>query len=188
SARRGRAAGEAAGGPAGGGAVSRRGVVRRAAGELGLLLAGAAAGAGLVWFAFRAAGFRAGATLCVAAGLAAAACWRLAAAVAPPPVAPPERFDRPAPDDGLVELTALEHRLSWGSVDADRFRERVRPLLVDLAVARLRVGHGLDPAAQPEESRRILGESLWQMVTGPSPSRSPSRPELARLVEALERI
>jgi hypothetical protein len=158
------------------------------AGEVGLLLVGTAVGAGALWLGFLAAGYRSAVALCVAAGLALAASWRLAAAVAPPPAAPPERSDRPAPDDGLVELTALEHRLSWGSVDADRFRERVRPLLVDLSVARLRSRHGVDPAAQPEEARRILGESLWEMVTGPPPTRSPSRPELARLVEALERI
>lgn len=164
------------------------GVAGRAAREAGLLLVGTAAAAGAVRLAFLAAGYAAGVALCVAAGLALAACWRLAAAVAPPPAVAPDRPERAVPDDGLVELTALEHRLSWGSVDADRFRERVRPLLVDLAVARLRSRHGLDPAAQPEEARRILGESLWQMVTGPPPSRSPSRPELTRLVEALERI
>ena len=110
-------------------------------------------------------------------------------AVAPPPAGRAgARARPPVPDDGLIELTALEHRLSWGSVDADRFRERVRPLLVDLTLERLRARHGVDPATQPEVSRRILGEPLWQMVTGPPPSRGPSRPELDRLVEAMERI
>ena len=61
-------------------------------------------------------------------------------------------------------------------------------MLVDLTLERLRPRHGVDPGAQPEEARRILGESLWQMVTGPPPSRCPTRPELSRLVEALERI
>ena len=164
-----------------------RGVVAVAR-EAGLLLLGTAAAAGGLWVLFLAASYRARADLCVVGGLAAAACWRLAAGVSPPPQAVPDTPDRPPAEDGLIELTGLEHRLSWGSVDADRFRQRVRPMLVDLTVERLRSKHGVDPVAQPEDARRILGESLWQMVTGPPPSRSPSRPELSRLVEAMERI
>jgi hypothetical protein len=160
----------------------------RVARELGLLLLGTGAGAGALWLLFLASSYRARADLCVVGGLAVAACWRLATAVSAAPVAVPEPPDRPPAEDGLVELTALEHRLAWGSVDPDRFRERVRPVLVDLTVERLRSRHGVDPATQPEEARRILGESLWQMVTGPPPSRCPTGPELSRLVEAMERI
>ena len=79
-------------------------------------------------------------------------------------------------------------RLSWGSVDADRFDQRVRPLLVDIATERLRSRHGVDPATQPERARRILGESLWQLMTGPPASRGPSPRELSRLVDGLERM
>jgi len=163
-------------------------VTRWAAREAGLLLLGAATGAGGLWLLFFASSYRARADLCVVAGLAAAACWRLVRAVARWPAAVPVAPDRPAPDDGLIQLTVLEHRLAWGSVDPDRFRERVRPMLVDLAVERLRSQHGVDAATQPEDARRILGESLWQMVTGPPPSRCLTRPELSRLVEAMERI
>jgi hypothetical protein len=163
-------------------------VIGRSAREAALLLVGAAVAAAGLWLAFVALSYRARPDLCVVAGLAVAACWRLARAVAAPPTVAPDRPDRSAPDDGLLELTALEHRLAWGSVDADRFRDRVRPVLVDLTLERLRARHGVDPRAQPENARRILGESLWQMVTGPPPSRSPSRPELDRLVEAMERI
>ena len=152
-----------------------------------VLVGGAVAGT-LVWLVFLLGSYRARPDLCIVAGLAIAACWRLVVAVSPPSQAPPPPPDRAAPDDGLIELTSLEHRLSWGSVDADRFRERVRPVLVDLALERLRSRHGIDPATQPEDARRILGESLWQMVTGPPPSRCPSRPELSRLVEEMERL
>jgi hypothetical protein len=161
---------------------------RKALREAGLLLFGGAAAGGALWLFFFMAAYRARIDLCVVGGLAVAACWRLAVAVPPPPPAVLALPDRPVPDDGLIELTSLEHRLSWGSVDADRFRERVRPVLVDLALERLRSRRGVDPRTQPEEARRILGESLWQMVTGPPPSRCPTRPELSRLVEALERI
>jgi hypothetical protein len=165
-----------------------RGPGRRAAREVGLLLLGAAAAGGALWLLFFVGSYRAHIGLCVAGGLAVASCWRLVVAVSPPPVAVPVPPGRPAPDDGLIELATLEHRLSWGSVDPDRFRERVRPMLVDLALERLRSRHGVDPAAQPDDARRILGESLWQMVTGPPPSRPPTRPELSRLVDAMERI
>jgi hypothetical protein len=161
---------------------------RKALREAGLLLLGGVAAGGALWLAFFLSSYRARIELCVVGGLAVAACWRLVMAVLPPPQAVPALPKRPAPDDGLIELTSLEQRLSWGSVDPDRFRERVRPVLVDLAVERLRSRRGVDPATQPEEARRILGESLWQMVTGPPPSRCPTRPELSRVVEELERI
>jgi hypothetical protein len=161
---------------------------RKALREAGLLLLGAAVAGGVLWLSFFMATYRARIDLCVVGGLAVAACWRLAVAVSLPPPDVLALPDRPVPDDGLIELTSLEHRLSWGSVDPDRFRERVRPVLVDLALERLRSRRGVDPGTQPEEARRILGESLWQMVTGPPPSRCPTRPELSRLVEALERI
>jgi hypothetical protein len=161
---------------------------RKALREAGLLLLGGAAAGGALWLLFFVASYRARIDLCVVGGLAVAACWRLVAAVPPPPPAVPATPERPGPDDGLIELTSLEHRLSWGSVDADRFRERVRPVLVDLALERLRTRRGVDPVTQPEEARRILGESLWQMVTGPPPSRCPTRAELGRLVDEMERI
>ena len=156
--------------------------------EAGLLLLGGAAAGGALWLLFFLASYRARIDLCVVGGLAVAACWRLVVAVPPPPQAILALPERSAPDDGLIELTSLEHRLSWGSVDPDRFRERVRPVLVDLALERLRSRRGVDPVTQPEEARRILGESLWQMVTGPPPSRCPTRPELSRLIEEMERI
>jgi hypothetical protein len=170
--------------------VTRRksGIGRKALRETGLLLLGWAAAAGAVWLLFFMASYRARIDLCVVSGFAVAACWRLLAAVPSPPQVVPATPERPEPDDGLIELTSLEYRLSWGSVDPDRFRERVRPVLVDLALERLRSRRGVDPATQPEEARRILGESLWQMVTGPPPSRCPTRSELSRLVDEMERI
>lgn len=150
------------------------------------LLAGVLGG-GLVWLLFRVAEYRARPDLCVAAGLAVAASWQLARLATPPAQPPLELPRRERPDDGFLQLTRLEHSLSWGSVDADRFRERVRPLLVDLAVERLRARRGVDPSTQPDHARAILGEPLWQLMTGP-PGRCPSRAELSGLVDDLERI
>jgi hypothetical protein len=155
---------------------------------LAVLVAGALAG-GLVWLLFVLGSYRARVDLCVVTGLVAAAGWRLLRAVVPPPEAPPE----PAPDredrgDGFDELASLEHSLSWGSVDADRFGQRVRPLLAGIAADRLRSRRGIDPRSQPDQARRIVGESLWELMTGPPPTRAPRRAELNQLVDSLERI
>ena len=152
-----------------------------------VLVGGAVAGT-LVWLVFLLGSYRARPDLCLVAGLAIAACWRLVRSMVPAPeVEPSTRDGAESLVDGFGELTSLEHRLSWGSVDADRFAERVRPLLVELAQERLRSRHGVDPATRPEQARRIVGESLWQLMTAP-PARRPSRAELGRLVDDLERI
>ena len=159
----------------------------RAVREAAALLAVAAAGGLAVWVVAFGLEYRARWDLCVVAGLALALCWRLTRLVQPPPDLVPPGPDRPPGDDGLLLLTGLESRLSWGAVDADRFRERVRPLLVELADDRLRTRRGVDPDTDPEHAREILGEPLWQLRTAP-PARSPSRAELTALVTALERI
>jgi hypothetical protein len=152
-----------------------------------VLLIGGAAG-GLLWLIAFTLGYRAHLDICVAVGLAVGLIWRLARLVVPPPVLMSARTsDAEPPDDGLLVLTTLESRLSWGAADPQRFRDRVWPDLVALATDRLRTRRGVDPRTQPEHARQILGEPLWQLMTGP-PERSPSRAELSRMVAALERI
>ena len=155
--------------------------------EFGLVDLAAAVTGGAVWLVAYGAGYRARLDLCVMAGLAAGICWRLARLTVPPPDPLPPLPEREPQDDGRLLLSSLESRLSWGSADPDRFRERVRPLLVELATDRLRSRRGVDLRSQPDHARRILGEPLWQLMTGPL-DRSPSRAELARMVDALERI
>ena len=152
------------------------------------LLAGGLAGVA-VWLLFLLASYRARLDLCVVTGLVVAVGWRLLRTLQPPPEAPAE----PPPPreehaDGFDELAPLEHRLSWGSVDADRFGSRVRPLLADIAADRLWSRRGVDVRTEPDRARRIVGEPLWELMTGPPPTRAPGRAELTRLVEALERI
>ena len=150
------------------------------------VLTGAVAGGGL-WAAAFAVNYRAAPALCVVVGLAVGLSWLLARQVIPPPeplpVMPPEETR----DEGLLLLTSLESRLSWGGNDPDRFRERVRPELVTLAGDLLRTRRGVDLRTEPDRARSILGEPLWQLITR-TPTRSPSRAELSRLVDALERI
>lgn len=151
-----------------------------------VLLAAAVAGSAL-WALAYVMNFRAAPVLCVVVGLAVGLFWRLARQVVPPPEPLPERVPYDARDEGLLLLTSLESRLSWGATDPDRFRNRVRPELVALAADLLRTRRGVDLRTEPDRARQILGEPLWQLITR-TPTRSPSRAELSRLVDALERI
>lgn len=151
-----------------------------------VLLAAAVAGTGL-WLIAYTLHYRAALGLCAVAGIAAGLTWRLSRLVVPPQELP-ETAARPEPaDDGLLLLTTLESRLSWGAADPDRFRERVRPELVALATDLLRTRRGVDLRTQPDDARRILGDPLWQLMTG-SLERSPSRAQLSRAVAVLEEI
>ena len=155
-----------------------------------VLLAAAAAGGGL-WGVAYGMDYRAAPALCVVVGLAVGLSLQLARQVVPPP----ELLPQPLPDEsrdesrdeGLLPLASLESRLSWGGTDPDRFRHRVRPELVALAADLLRTRRGVDLRTEPDRARSILGEPLWQLITR-TPTRSPSRAELSRLVDALERI
>ena len=151
-----------------------------------VLLAAALSGAAL-WAASYAANFRAAPALCAVVGLAVGLSWRLARQVVPPPEPLPVTAPYESRDEGLLPLTSLESRLSWGATDPDRFRDRVRPELITLAGDLLRTRRGIDLRTEPDRARSILGEPLWQLITR-TPTRSPSRAELSRLVDALERI
>lgn len=94
----------------------------------------------------------------------------------------------------VTEIIMLEHRLAWGSIDAERYETRVRPLLVDLVAERLRIRHGVDHTREPDRARSIVGDRLWQLMTGPARTprlRSgapPSQRALARIITEIERI
>jgi hypothetical protein len=116
--------------------------------------------------------------------------WRLAVAVrpAPDPLPPPTEEDAGSYRNGFDLLSILEHRLSWGSFDAERYEARLRPRLRRLAQERLQRRHGVDPVRQPDLARQIVGEDLWQLMTGPAATAPPSRSQLTRLMDALEAI
>jgi hypothetical protein len=153
-----------------------------------VLAAAAVAGAALALVSYTL-GYEARLDLCIVVGVATGLTWRLSRLVVPPAELPLELpAGEPDDDDGrLLLLTSLESRLSWGAADSIRFNERVRPELVALATDLLRTRRGVDPRVQPDQARTILGVPLWKLMTGPL-ERSPSRAELARLVDALERI
>jgi hypothetical protein len=161
--------------------------------ELGLV-AGLGLGGALVFqLVLGLSSYRAPFAFCLLVGLAAAASWRLAAAVRAPDEPGPLDLD---PDratgshrNGFEILTALEHRLSWSSFDAERFEQRLRPQLVRLAEERLRRQHGVDADRQPDLTRQIVGERLWELMTMPGPTTvAPDRSQLSALLADLERI
>jgi len=141
------------------------------------------------WGLLATASYRARIEFCLVVGLAVAATWRLVGATRPDPDPPAPGPATPEPESGrFPELYLLEHRLSWGSVDPERFETRVRPQLVRLAEERLRQRHGVDRWRQPDRARGIVGEPLWLLMTGPPTTRPPSPSQVADLVAQLERI
>jgi hypothetical protein len=151
-----------------------------------VLAAAAVAGAALALVSYTL-GYKARLDLCIVVGVATGLTWRLSRLVVPPAELPLEAPAGQPDDDGRLLLTSLESRLAGGATDSNRFNERVRPELVALATDLLRTRRGVDPRVQPDQARTILGVPLWKLMTGPL-ERSPSRAELARLVDALERI
>jgi len=165
------------------------GTGRRVAREAVLVVLGGAGLGAAAWALFGLASYRARPDLCVAVGLTLAATWRLVGTTRPDLEPPAPGPADPAPEPGsFPELYLLEHRLSWGSVDPERFELRVRPQLVQLAEERLRQRHGVDRWREPDRARGIVGEPLWLLMTGPPTVRPPSPSQVADLVAHLERI
>ena len=105
---------------------------------------------------------------------------------------PPEE-KRPYPD-----LYFLESRLSGASAERARYERRLRPLFVRLITERLRQEHGVDPVSAPDKARDIVGEDLWQLMTGapaptdpaptdPAPANTaPSRHQMEAIITRIE--
>ncbi len=143
------------------------------------------------WLILSAGGLRARPAYCVGVALVLVGVGALVrgclAPADPATRVPAEPADAPDP---YSDLYFLEYRLSWGSVERQRFEQRVRPLLVRLVDERLRQRHGIDPAREPDRARKIVGEQLWQLRTGtPTPGEKPPSPrEVAATVELIEAI
>ena len=107
--------------------------------------------------------------------------------------------DLPAPQVGVEDvpepapyrdLVFLEERLSWGSVDRQRFEERVRPQLVRVAAERLRQRHGVSLWDDPGRARPIVGEELWSFLMAPANPRGKpiGHREMDSLVSRIEAL
>lgn len=96
---------------------------------------------------------------------------------------------QPEPPGRLPELEKIEREVWLGSARAFDLHYRLRPILRDIAEARL-ASRGIRPVA----AREALGEELWELVQPdrepPQRRHAPGIPveDLARVVETLERV
>lgn len=86
------------------------------------------------------------------------------------------------------DLHTLQNRFAGSSGDADRFEDRVRRPLAELATERLQQRHGVDWRAQPDLARELLDPGVWALLTGPSGQFPASRAQAEAWVQAVERL
>jgi hypothetical protein len=96
----------------------------------------------------------------------------------------------PAQKRPYQDLYFLEHRLSAAAAERTRYERRLRPLFIRLITERLRQQHGVDAVRTPGKARDIVGEDLWELMTGaPAPTdAAPSRDQLAAIVARIEEL
>jgi hypothetical protein len=167
---------------------SRRAVVLGATGAivavaLGVALAGAARGIALYAY-----------VLALVAVAVASLSSRLARAW--PTTAPFERLlpARPAPEARVPQLGSLVDPLSGGDPSAFDLHHRLRPLIREIAAARLARGHGIVLESQPVRAQALVGPRTWELVRPdrPAPLDRLERPwsaqDLDELIAELERL
>jgi len=97
-----------------------------------------------------------------------------------------ERF-LSTPDAMRRAVLRWEHRLAWYADAPGTFAVQFQPFLRETADERLRQGYGLTMATDPVRARQVLGEPLWELLTGEH-RRGPTPRELAAAVAAVERL
>jgi hypothetical protein len=113
------------------------------------------------------------------------------------PATPP--FERllpapPRPDTRVVQLDSLVERLAGGDVNAFDLHHRLRPLIREIAAARLARGYAVDLEASPGRAHALVGARTWELIRPdrPAPTAHLERPwpsgELDELIGELERI
>ena len=113
----------------------------------------------------------------------------------PPGAAMFERSLRPPArsENRPAQLVRVEQIVRWAGTDAADVHGRLRPLLVEIAVARL-ARRGVTMDAHAAEVERLLGPVAWELVRPDRPSpRNPEAPGLApreieSVVDALEAV
>jgi len=91
------------------------------------------------------------------------------------------------PDAMRRAVLRWEHRLAWHADAPGTFAVQFQPFLREMADERLRQGYGVTIEADPAQARRVLGEPLWELLTGEH-RRAPGARELAAAVAAVERL
>jgi hypothetical protein len=97
-------------------------------------------------------------------------------------------------DERVPQLEELVHRLSGGGPNAFDLHRRLRPLVREIAGARLARRHGVDLELLPARAHDLLGPRTWELVR---PDRDAPKDrsedgwtehELVELVDELEQI
>jgi hypothetical protein len=92
-----------------------------------------------------------------------------------------------------AQLVRLERIVGWSSVSALDQHTRLRPILLEIAEARL-ARHGVRLDRDPDRARRMLGPAAWELVRPGRPApRDPDAPgirgrELEQALDALEAL
>jgi hypothetical protein len=113
-----------------------------------------------------------------------------------PATAPLEELLPPGgePGDDRRQLDVVVRRLVGGESSAFELHHQLRPLVQQIASARLARGHGVDLERMPERARALVGARTWELVR---PEREPPSErflagwpvaELEALVDELEAI
>lgn len=114
----------------------------------------------------------------VAGGLAVAFFQRRIRTRFPTPVPLEQLLQRPTRHtEGVMELDALSRRIDTAANSAFEVHFGLRPMLRQLAATRLAGRHGIDLDDQPERSRALIGEQLWELVR---PDRQPPDDRFAK--------
>ena len=100
---------------------------------------------------------------------------------------------RPGPDPRPAQLVRLERIVEWSGASGLSAHTRLRPVLVEIADARL-AHRGLRLDRDVEEARRLLGSAVWDLVrpdrpapqARDAPGISPRR--LADILDVLEAL
>jgi hypothetical protein len=101
---------------------------------------------------------------------------------------PPRRRPAPAPGDGIrAEVRHWDTRLDYARDDPRHLNHLIRPAIIDIIDERLRLFHGIDRAADPEQAREIMGPMLWTFITEPVRRRVTPN-DLATLVAQMEAL
>ncbi|MEV6282417.1 hypothetical protein [Kribbella sp. NPDC051770] len=83
-----------------------------------------------------------------------------------------------------VQESGRERRGGEGSLT---FARRVRPLLLELTTDRLVHRHGIDPQQEPDRARALVGDQLWNLITGTGPGTA-SFAEIEQAVQTIEKL
>ena len=114
-----------------------------------------------------------------------------------PEAARPRPRSKPAPPVEHASFRAFREvaeQLSWAAVSRRHYDLTTKPLLVEIAAARLAERHRVDLSASPEQAAALLGPDVWPWIDPRLPPSRNSQPPgvpravLALVIDRLERL